>query len=74
MVCALNEESIYSIGTSRNPEVFLNRGLPHFHSARTKIQSSLHVGDGHKGPLNNRGKPTYLRKKQNANEPKTRVR
>jgi hypothetical protein len=34
----------------------------------------IFVGDDHKGPLNNRGKPTYLRKKQNANEPKTRVR
>jgi hypothetical protein len=32
------------------------------------------VGDGHKGPLNNQGKPTYFRKKQNADEPKTRVR
>jgi hypothetical protein len=30
--------------------------------------------DTHKGPLNNQGKPTYFRKKQNANEPKTRVR
>jgi hypothetical protein len=28
------------------------------------------VGDGHKGPLNNQGKPAYLRKKTNANEPK----
>jgi hypothetical protein len=32
------------------------------------------VGDSHKGPLNNQGKPTYFHKKQNANKPKTRVR
>jgi hypothetical protein len=32
------------------------------------------VGDSHKGPLKSRGKPTYLRKKQNTNEPKTRLK
>jgi hypothetical protein len=32
------------------------------------------VGDGHKGPPNNQGKPAYFRKKQNANEPKTHAR
>jgi hypothetical protein len=32
------------------------------------------VGDSHKDPLNNQGKPTFFRKKQNANEPKTRLR
>jgi hypothetical protein len=32
------------------------------------------VEDSHKCLLNNQGKPAYFRKKQNANEPKTRVR
>jgi hypothetical protein len=32
------------------------------------------VGDSHKGPLNNQGKPACFRKKQNANEPKTHLR
>jgi hypothetical protein len=32
--------------------------------------SGATVGDSHKGPLNNRGKPTYLRKK-NSDEPKS---
>jgi hypothetical protein len=34
----------------------------------------LAVGDSHKGPLNNQGKPTFFRKKQNVNKPKTNVR
>jgi hypothetical protein len=36
--------------------------------------SGATVGDSHKGPLNNKGKPTYFRRKQNANEPKTCIR
>jgi hypothetical protein len=40
----------------------------------TRRCSGATVGDGHKGPLNNRGKSTYLHKKHNANEPKTHVR
>jgi hypothetical protein len=36
---------------------------------KTKI-ALIPVGDSHKGPLNNQGKPTYLRKKTNANESK----
>jgi hypothetical protein len=30
--------------------------------------SGATVGDNHRGPLNNRGKPTFFRKKQNTNE------
>jgi hypothetical protein len=33
--------------------------------------SGATVGDNHKGPLNNQGKPDYIRKKTNANEPKS---
>jgi hypothetical protein len=32
------------------------------------------VGDSHKGPLKNRGKPIYFLKKQSTNRPKTRLR
>jgi hypothetical protein len=32
------------------------------------------VGDSHKGPLNNQGKPAYFRKNKDANEPKTHAR
>jgi hypothetical protein len=32
--------------------------------------SGATVGDNHEGPLNNQGKPAYIRKKTNANEPK----
>jgi hypothetical protein len=37
-------------------------------------RQEVFVGDSHKGALNNQGKPAYLRKKQNTNEPETRVR
>jgi hypothetical protein len=37
--------------------------------------SALHfVGDSHKSPLNNQGKPTFFREEQNTNEPKTQLR
>jgi hypothetical protein len=40
--------------------------------SQSKIRVRTHsVGDSHKGPLKNQGKPTFFRKKQNANEPKT---
>jgi hypothetical protein len=43
--------------------------------SQSKIQVRTHsVGDSHKGPLKNQGKPTFFRKKQNANEPKTLLR
>jgi hypothetical protein len=34
----------------------------------------VNVGDSHKGPLNNQGRPAYLRKKQTQMNLKTRVR
>jgi hypothetical protein len=40
----------------------------------TRRCSGATVGDSHKGPLNNQGKPTFFHKKQNTNEPKTRLR
>jgi hypothetical protein len=36
--------------------------------------NDLIVGDSHKGPLNNHGKPTLFRKRQNTNKPKTHLK
>jgi hypothetical protein len=44
---------------------------PHGYTHRC---SGATVGDSHKGPLNNQGKPAYLRKKQTQMNLKTRVR
>jgi hypothetical protein len=38
------------------------------------FSAALVVGDSHKGPLNNRGKPAYLRKKQTRTNLKARTR
>jgi hypothetical protein len=35
---------------------------------------SAHIGDSHEGPLNNQGKPAYIRKKQRQTNPNTRAR
>jgi hypothetical protein len=43
--------------------------LTKLHHQHTPTDARATVGDSHKGPLNNQGKPAYLRKKQNMNEP-----
>jgi hypothetical protein len=48
-----------------------SKGSGVLHESQTLEDS---VGDSHKGPLNNQGRPTYLRKKQTQTNLSTHVR
>jgi hypothetical protein len=54
--------------------VFLETCLPHVHFTRACFLESQIVGDSHEGPLDNQGKPAYIRKKQTQTNLKTRAR